>query len=54
MGRTYEQMDKQENAIRAFQQVCRDYPRSGHASEAHAHLQNKYKINVTLGGAKED
>ncbi|MEX2216793.1 MAG: tetratricopeptide repeat protein [Phycisphaeraceae bacterium] len=54
MAKTYEQMDKQENAIRAYQQVCRDYPRSGHASEAHAHLQNKYKINVTLGGAKEE
>lgn len=54
IGETYEQMGKTENAIRAYQQVCRDYPTSGHASRAHAHLQNKYKINVTLGGAKED
>ncbi len=54
IGETYEAMGREENAIRAFQQVCRDYPTSGQASRAHAHLQNKYKINVTLGGAKED
>ena len=54
IGETYESMGKEENAIRAFQQVCRDYPTTGHASRAHAHLQNKYKINVTLGGAKND
>jgi len=54
IGETFEAMGKDENAIRAFQQVCRDYPTSGQASRAHAHLQNKYKINVTLGGAKED
>lgn len=54
IGETFEAMGKEENAIRAFQQVCRDYPTSGLASRAHAHLQNKYKINVTLGGAKED
>ena len=54
MAETYEQMGKQENAIRNYQQVCRDYPRSSQASRAHAHLQTKYKINVTLGGAKED
>jgi len=54
IGETYEEMGKSENAIRAYQQVCRDYPTSGQASRAHAHLQNKYKINVTLGGAKQD
>ncbi len=54
MAETYEEMGKQENAIRTYQQVCRDYPKSGHASRAHAHLQNKYKINVTLGGAKDE
>ncbi len=54
IGETFEAMGKEENAIRAFQQVCRDYPTSGQASRAHAHLQNKYKINVTLGGAKQE
>jgi tetratricopeptide (TPR) repeat protein len=54
IGETYEEMGKSENAIRAFQQVCRDYPKSGQASRAHAHLQTKYKINVTLGGAKDE
>lgn len=54
IGETYEEMGKTENAIRAYQQVCRDYPKSGLASRAHAHLQTKYKINVTLGGAKDE
>ena len=43
-----------ESAIKAFQQVCRKYPKDRHASVAHAHLQNAYKISVTLGGSKDD
>lgn len=54
IGSTYEQMNKKESAIRAFRVVCKNWPTSGNASRAHAHLQNKYKISVTLGGAKEN
>ena len=42
-----------ENAIKWFQQTCKLYPKNSRASQAHAHLQNKYKISVTLGGANE-
>ena len=54
IGYTYEQAGEKEKAIKAFQQTCRVYPKSGNASRAHAHLQNAYKISVTLGGAKEE
>ena len=54
IGYTHEKADKKESAIRAFQQVCRNYPKDSHASRAHAHLQTKYKITVTLGGAKSE
>lgn len=54
IGYTHEQAGNKEAAIKAFQQVCRTYPKDPHASRAHAHLQNKYKITVTLGGAKDD
>ncbi len=43
-----------EAAIKAFQVVCKKFPKDGHAAQAHAHLQTAYKINVTLGGAAED
>ena len=43
-----------ENAIKAFQLTCRTHPKSGQASRAHAHLQSKYDITVTLGGAKDE
>ncbi|MFM9965063.1 MAG: tetratricopeptide repeat protein [Planctomycetaceae bacterium] len=43
-----------EAAIRAYQTVCKKFPKDGHAAQAHAHLQTKYKINVTLGGAAEE
>ncbi|MBM3968448.1 MAG: tetratricopeptide repeat protein [Planctomycetes bacterium] len=43
-----------EAAIKAYQVVCKKFPKDGHAAQAHAHLQTKYKINVTLGGAAED
>ncbi len=54
IGYTYEEEGKTEPAIKAFQQTCKAYPTSSQASQAHAHLQDKYKITVTLGGAKED
>lgn len=43
-----------EAAIKAYQMVCKKFPKDGHAAQAHAHLQTKYKINVTLGGAAEE
>ena len=54
IGETYEQSKRRENAIRTYQSICKLYPKSGIASRAHAHLQNRYKINITLGGAKEE
>ena len=54
IGHTHELAGKKEAAIRAFQQVCKNYPKDRYASQAHAHLQTKYKITVTLGGAKDE
>ena len=54
IGYTQEQAKSKEAAITAFQQVCKRYPKSSYASTAHAHLQTKYKISVTLGGAKDE
>ncbi len=54
IGYTYEIMKNKANAIRAFQQVCKKYPKTGTASKAHAHLQSKYGISITLGGTTED
>lgn len=54
IGYTHEQSGKKESAIRSFQQVCKNYPKDRYASQAHAHLQTKYKITVTLGGAKKE
>ena len=54
VARTHEQAEKKESAIKAFQQVCKRYPKSRRASDAHAHLQNEYKISVTLGGATDE
>ena len=53
IGYTREEAGDKEKAIRAFQQVCKRFPKNSHASVAHARLQSKYKINVTLGGAKD-
>ena len=50
VGYTQEQAGDKEKAIRAFQQVCSKYSKTGQASEAHAYLQDKFKINATLGG----
>jgi tetratricopeptide (TPR) repeat protein len=53
-ARTFEEQGLKEKAILAFQKVCKEYPTSGSASTAHAHLQTAYKITVTLGGAKKE
>lgn len=54
IGYTREEAGQKEPAIQTFQQVCKRYPKDGHASIAHAHLQSKYKISITLGGAKDE
>ena len=54
IGYTHEQAGAKEKAIQSFQQVCKRFPKDGHASTAHAYLQDKYKITVTLGGAKDE
>jgi tetratricopeptide (TPR) repeat protein len=54
VGYTREDAGQKEPAIQTFQQVCKRYPKDSHASVAHAHLQNKYKISITLGGAKDE
>jgi tetratricopeptide (TPR) repeat protein len=51
---TREEAGEKEPAIQAFQQVCKRFPKDAHASVAHAHLQQQYKISVTLGGAAEE
>lgn len=53
-GYTNEAASDKETAIKTFQAVCRRFPKTGEASEAHAHLQNQYKITATLGGAKDE
>ena len=53
IAETYEQSGARENAIKWFQQTCKLYPKTSQASRSHAHLQSKYKISVTLGGANE-
>jgi tetratricopeptide (TPR) repeat protein len=50
---THEDAGRKEDAIKVFKQVCDKYPKSTEGSQAHAHLNEKYKIAVTLGGAKD-
>jgi tetratricopeptide (TPR) repeat protein len=54
IGFTEEEAGNQDKAISSFKQVCKQFPKDQHASQAHAHLQNKYKLSVTLGGAKQE
>jgi tetratricopeptide (TPR) repeat protein len=54
IGKTYEDAQKSEQAIRTFQLVCKRFPKNSYASIAHARLQDRYKISVTLGGAKDE
>ena len=51
---TLEQAGQREQALRAFQYTCHTHPRSQQASRAHAHVQEKYDISITLGGATDD
>lgn len=53
IGFTHEEAGEKEPAIKAFKQVCDRFPKHSQASRAHAHLNEKYKITVTLGGAKD-
>jgi len=50
----YEMSGQKEKAIKSFQVTCKKYPKSRYASISHAHLQTKYGISVTLGGAKDE
>jgi len=40
--------------VAKLQLTCKRYQKTGQASRAHSHMQNKYNINVTLGGTEED
>jgi TolA-binding protein len=53
IGYTQEEAGKKEDAIKTFKQVCDKYPKTGEGSNAHARLNEVYKIPVTLGGAKD-
>ncbi len=54
LARTYEEWGKRESAIKTYQLTCKNFPKSPQASQSHSHLQSKYGINITLGGAKDD
>lgn len=54
IGYTQEEAGKKEAAIKSFKSVCARFPKSGEASTAHVRLNDKYKIRITLGGAKDD
>ncbi len=54
IGFAYEESKEKEKAIRTFQLTCKRFPKTEQASKAHAHLQNEYNINVTLGGVEEE
>ena len=54
VGYTEEEAKRNDKAIAAFKKVCKLFPKDQYASRAHAHLQNKYKLTVTLGGSKQD
>jgi tetratricopeptide (TPR) repeat protein len=53
IGFTHEEAGDKEKAIRTFQLTCKRYPKAAEAARAHAHLQEKYNIHVTLGGAED-
>jgi tetratricopeptide (TPR) repeat protein len=50
---TQEEAGKKEDAIKTLKQICDKFPKSGEGSQAHARLNDVYKIPVTLGGAKD-
>ena len=51
---TYRQAKNKASEIAALRLVCKRFPRHRRASEAHTWLQQTYKINVTLGGKKDE
>ena len=53
IGQTQEEAGKKEDAIKTFKQVCDKFPKTTEGSQAHSILNDKYKIPVTLGGAKD-
>jgi tetratricopeptide (TPR) repeat protein len=48
-----EQAGKKEDAIKTLKHICDKFPKTGEGSQAHARLNDFYKIPVTLGGAKD-
>jgi len=50
---TQEEAGKKEDAIKTLKQICDKFPKSSEGSQAHARLNDVYKIPVTLGGAKD-
>ena len=48
-----EALNRRKEAIKLLQKICVKYPKSDHASRAHSHLQNRYDIQMTLGGVLE-
>lgn len=53
IGDTHEKAGRDQDAIKTFKLVCDRFPKTGEGSAAHAHLNQKYNIRVTLGGAKD-
>lgn len=50
---TEEEAGRTDAAIKSFKLICDKFPKSPEGSKAHAHLNQKYHITVTLGGAKD-
>ncbi|MCE9567705.1 MAG: tetratricopeptide repeat protein [Planctomycetes bacterium] len=53
ISRTQEEAGKKEAAIATLKHVCEKYPQTASGSQAHARLNEVYKIPVTLGGTKK-
>ncbi len=53
IGHAQEEAGKKEDAIKTFKMVCDKFPKTTEGSQAHSILNDKYKIPVTLGGAKD-
>ncbi len=53
ISRTQEEAGKKEDAIKTLKHVCDKFAKTGSGSQAHARLNEVYKIPVTLGGDKD-
>ncbi|MBA4186727.1 MAG: hypothetical protein C0467_01790 [Planctomycetaceae bacterium] len=53
ISRTQEEAGKKEDAIKTLKHVCDKFPKTPSGSQAHARLNEFYKIPVTLGGDKD-